>query len=246
MEVESPRVKLLNQVAHVSRWASNASSFAARSVDMLLDVFSTLLAKSTEGCKKDCPVWEAIMRKDASLDYELASKIMTQTMGDVIDTYHMIFNTLSCMVVCATMLEVSPRLHARKNTASVVAMSNVAMVRASHVSMMESGINLIFAHGRDFAGPKKKAQAFIDTHKTLKTADVPEIFRRELDLITKGSVGVALPSVKADTTSTPQERRPSASPERSAKSDESRIRERTANASMASWRMRSSTSIIRP
>ena len=39
--------------------------------------------------------------------------------------------------------------------------------------------------------------------------------------MSKGGVGVALPSVKAEIKSTPRKRRPSASPERSAKSDES-------------------------
>ena len=43
IEAESSGVKLPNPVAHVRQWSSNASSFAARSVDILLDVFSTFL-----------------------------------------------------------------------------------------------------------------------------------------------------------------------------------------------------------
>ena len=73
-EAESLRVKLPNPVARVRQWASNASSFAARSVDMLLDVFSTFREKSTEDCKEVCPAWLAIMRQDGSLDYELAEQ----------------------------------------------------------------------------------------------------------------------------------------------------------------------------
>ena len=51
IDAEASGAKLPNPVAHVRQWASNASSFAARSVDMLLDVLSTFLAKSTEDCK---------------------------------------------------------------------------------------------------------------------------------------------------------------------------------------------------
>ena len=72
MEVESSRVKLPIPVAHGWQWASNASSFAARSVDMLLDVFSTFLEKSTEDCKKVCPARQAIMRHDGPSDYVIA------------------------------------------------------------------------------------------------------------------------------------------------------------------------------
>ena len=71
------------------------------------------------------------------------------------------------------------------------------------------GINLIFDFEADVAGPKK-TQAFIEAHKTPKNADVPEGFWRELELMSKGGVGVALPSVKAEIKSTPQKRRPSA------------------------------------
>ncbi|MDA8582828.1 hypothetical protein N9L68_01320 [bacterium] len=68
---------------------------------------------------------------------------------------------------------------------------------------------------------RKKAAAFVEAHKTPSHADLPEGFWRELELMSKGGVGVALPSVKAEIKSTPKKRRPSASPERSAKSDES-------------------------
>ena len=78
----------------------------------------------------------------------------------------------------------------------------------------------IFDFEGDVAGPKKAA-AFIEAHKTPKNADLPEGFWRELELMSKGGVGVALPSEKAEIKSTPKKRRPSASPERSAKSEES-------------------------
>ena len=221
IEVESSGLKFPNPVAHVRQWASNASSFAARSVDMLLDIFSTFLAKSTEDCKKVCPAWEAIMRKDGSLDYELASKIMRPNMVKVVDAHNVIFSNISRMSVCATMLEISPRLQEHKTTAAAVAMSQAELSRASQVSIMILGINLIFDFEGDVAGPKK-AEAFIEAHKTPKNADVPEGFWRELELMSKGGVCVALLSVKAEQIkSTPQKRRPSASPERSAKSDES-------------------------
>ena len=100
-------------------------------------------------------------------------------------------------------------------------MSKAELGRASQVSIMILGINLIFDFEGDVADPKKAA-AFIETHKTPKNADLPAGFWRELELMSKGGVGVALPSVKAVIKSTPQKRRPSASPERSAKSDESR------------------------
>ena len=221
IEVESSGLKFPNPVAHVRQWASNASSFAARSVDMLLDIFAAFLAKSTEDCKKVCPAWEAIMRKDGSLDYELASKIMRPNMVKVVDAHNVIFSNIRRMSVCATMLEISPRLQEHKTTAAAVAMSQAELSRASQVSIMILGINLIFDFEGDVAGPKK-AEAFIEAHKTPKNADVPEGFWRELELMSKGGVGVALPRVKAEITSTPQKRRPSASPERSAKSDESR------------------------
>ena len=123
---------------------------------MLLDVFATFLAKSTEDCKKVCPVWQAIMLNDGSLDYELARKIMKPNMSNVIDAHNVSFNTFSCMNVCANMLEISPRLQQHKITAAAVAMSQVEIVRANQVSTMILGVNLIFAHGRDVAGLKKK------------------------------------------------------------------------------------------
>ena len=220
IEVESSGLKFPNPVAHVRQWASNASSFAARSVDILLDVFSTFLAKSTENCKKVCPAWEAIMRKDGSLDYELASKIMRPNMAKVVEAHNVVYRNLSRMSASANMLEISPRLQEHKITAAAVAMSKAELGRASQVSIMILGINLIFDFEGDVAGPKK-AEAFIEAHNTPKNADVPEGFWRELELMTNGGVGVALPSVKAEIKSTPQKRRPSASPERSAKSDES-------------------------
>ena len=161
------------------------------------------------------------MRKDGSLDYKLASKIMRPNMVKVVDAHNVIFSNISRMSVCATMLEISPRLQEHKTTAAAVAMSQAELSRASQVSIMILGINLIFDFEGDVAGPKK-AQAFIKTHKTPKNAEVPEGFWRELELMSKGGVGVALPSVQAEITSTPQKRRPSASPERSAKSEESR------------------------
>ena len=136
---------------------------------MLLDVFSSFLAKSTGGCKEVCPAWGAIMRKDGSLDYELALKIMKSNLTNVIDAHPMLFNTLSCMNVCASMLEISPRLQQHTITVADVAISQAELGMASQYSMMILGINLIFAHGRDVAGPKK-AQAFIDNHKTPKNA----------------------------------------------------------------------------
>ena len=184
---------------------------------MLLDVFSTFLSKSTENCKKVCPAWEAIMRKDGSLDYELASKIMRPNMVKVVDAHNVIFSNIRRMSVCATMLEISPRLQEHNITAAT---SQAELGRASQVSIMILGINLIFGFEGDVAGPKKAA-AFIEAHKTPKNADLPEGFWRELELMSKGGVGVALPCVKAEITSTPLERRPSASPGCSAKSDES-------------------------
>ena len=68
----------------------------------------------------------------------------------------MIVNTLSYMHVCATMPEISPRLQQHKITAAAVAMSQAELVRASQVSMMILVIDIVFAHGRDVAGPKKK------------------------------------------------------------------------------------------
>ena len=220
IEAESSGVKLPNPVAHVRQWSSNASSFAARSVDMLLDVFSTFLAKSTEDCKKVCPAWEATMRKNGSLDYELASKIMRPNMANVVEAHHVFYRNLCRMSVSANMLDISPRLQEHNITAAAVAMSKAELGRASQVSIMILGINLIFDFEGDVAGPKKAA-AFIETHKTPNNADLPEGFWRELELMSKGGVGVALPSVKAEIKSTPKKRRPSASPERSAKSDES-------------------------
>ena len=82
------------------------------------------------------------------------------------------------------------------------------------------GINPIFDFGGDVAGPKKAA-AFIETHKTPKNADLPAGCWRELELMSKGCVGVTLPSVTKEIKCTPKKRRPSASPERSAKSEES-------------------------
>ena len=70
------------------------------------------------------------------------------------NAHNMMFNTLSCMVGCATMLEVSPRLQQHKITAAAVAISEAAMVRASQVRMMAIVIDLIFAHRRDVTGPK--------------------------------------------------------------------------------------------
>ena len=221
IEAESSGVKLPNTVEHVRQWASNASSFAARSVDTLLDVFSTFLSKSTENCKKVCPAWEAIMRRDGALDYALASKIMRPNMVKVVAAHNLIYDNLRRMSASASMLEISPRLQEHKITAAAVATSQAELGRASQVSIMILGINLIFDFEGDVAGPKKAA-AFIEAHKTPKNADLPEGFWRELELMSKGGVGVALPSVKAEIKSTPQKRRPSASPECSAKSEESR------------------------
>ena len=221
IEAESSGVKLPNPVAHVRQWSSNASSFAARSVDMLLDVFSTFLAKSTENCKTVCPAREATMRRDGSLDYVLASKIMRPNLAKVVAAHKVVYNNLCRMSVSASMLKISPRFQEHKITAAAVAMSQAELGRASQVSIMILGINLIFDFEGDVAGPKKAA-AFIEAHKTPKNADLPEGFWRELELMSKGGVGVALPSVKAEIKSTPQKRRPSASPECSAKSDESR------------------------
>ena len=220
IEAESSGVKLPNTVEHVRQWASNASSFAERSVDTLLDVFSTFLSKSTENCKKVCPAWEAIMRRDGALDYALASKIMRPNMVKVVAAHNLIYDNLRRMSASASMLEISPRLQEHKITAAAVATSQAELGRASQVSIMILGINLIFDFEGDVAGPKKAA-AFIEAHKTPKNADLPEGFWRELELMSKGGVGVALPSVKAEIKSTPQKRRPSASPECSAKSDES-------------------------
>ena len=221
IEAESSGVKLPNPVAHVRQWSSNASSLAARSVDMLLDVFSTFLAKSTENCKTVCPAREAIMRMDGSLDYVLASKIMRPNLAKVVAAHNVVYNNLCRMSVSASMLKISPRFQEHKITAAAVAMSQAELGRASQVSIMILGINLIFDFEGDVAGPKKAA-AFIEAHKTPKNADLPEGFWRELELMSKGGVGVALPSVKAEIKSTPQKRRPSASPECSAKSEESR------------------------
>ena len=55
----------------------------------------------------------------------------------------MIVNTPSCMNVCATMLEISPRLQQHKITAAAVAMSKAELGRASQVSILILGINLI-------------------------------------------------------------------------------------------------------
>lgn len=89
-EAESSRFKLLNPVARVRQWASNASSFAARPVDMSLDVLSISLAKSAEDCRKVCPALDATMGKDCSLDYELASKVMAPNKESVIDAHNMV------------------------------------------------------------------------------------------------------------------------------------------------------------
>ena len=75
---------------------------------------------------------------------------------EVINAHHMIVNTLSCMNVCATIPELSPRLQRHNITASAVAMRQAELVRASQVSMMTLGIDFIFAHGMDVAGPKQK------------------------------------------------------------------------------------------
>ena len=220
IEAESSGVKLPNPVAHVRQWSSNASSFAARSVDMLLDVFSTFLAKSTEDCKTVCPAREAIMRRDGSLDYVLASKIMRPNLAKVVAAHNVVYNNLCRMTFSASMLKISPRFQEHKITAAAVAMSQAELGRASQVSIMILGINLIFDFGGDAAGPKKAA-AFIQTHKTPKHADLPAGFWRELELMSKGCVGVTLPSVTKEIKCTPKKRRPSASPERSAKSEES-------------------------
>ena len=161
------------------------------------------------------------MRKGDSLDYELAAKIMRPNMAKVVAAHNVVYKDLSRMSASANMLEISPRLQEHKITAAAVAMSKAELGRASQVSIMILGINLIFDFEGDVAGPKK-AEAFIEAHKTPKDADLPEGFWRELELMSKGGVGVALPSVEAEIKSTPQKRRPSASPERSAKSDESR------------------------
>ena len=83
-------------------------------------------------------------------------KLTKPNLSEVIDAHPVLFHTLSRMNVCASVLEISPRLQQHKITAAAVAMSKVEMVRASQVSMMILGVNLIFAHGRDVAGPKKK------------------------------------------------------------------------------------------
>ena len=44
------------------------------------------------------------MRKDGSLDYELASKIMRPNLVKVVDAHNVIFRNISRMSVCASML----------------------------------------------------------------------------------------------------------------------------------------------
>ena len=122
---------------------------------MLLDVFSTFLAKSTENCKKVCPSWEAIMRKGGSLDYELAAKIMRPNMAKVVEAHNIVFKNPSRMSASANMLEISPRLQEHKITAAAVAISKAELGRASQVSIMILGINLIFDFEGDVAGQKK-------------------------------------------------------------------------------------------
>ncbi|MDA8582829.1 hypothetical protein N9L68_01325 [bacterium] len=157
IEAESSGVKLLNPVAHVRQWSSNDSSFAARSVDMLLDVFSTFLAKSTENCKKVCPAWEATMRKNGSLDYELASKVMRPNMAKVVEAHNVVYRNICRMSVSANMLDISPRLQEHKITAAAVALSKAELGRASQVSIRILGIHLIFDFEGDVAGPKKSS-----------------------------------------------------------------------------------------
>ena len=89
------------------------------------------------------------------MDYELAARIMRPNMAKVVQAHNAIFNDLSRMSASANMLEISPRLQEHKITAAAVAMSKAELGRASQVSIMILGINLIFAHGRDVAGPKK-------------------------------------------------------------------------------------------
>ena len=137
------------------------------------------------------------MRRDGSLDYVLASKIMRPNLAKGVAAHDVVYNNLCRMSVSASMLNISPRFQEHKITAAAVAMSQAELGRASQVSIMILGINLIFDFEGDVAGPKKAA-AFIEAHKTPKNADLPEGFWRELELMSKGGVGVALPSVKAE------------------------------------------------
>ena len=101
---------------------------------MLLDVFSTFLAKSTENCKKVCPACEAIMRKDGSLDYELASRIRRPNMAKVVERHNVVWRNLCGVSESANMLEISPRLQEHNTTAAAVAMSQAELGRASQVT----------------------------------------------------------------------------------------------------------------
>ena len=105
------------------------------------------------------------MREDGSLDYELARKMMKPNLSNVTDAHNVMSNALGCMNVCANMMEVSPWLQRHTITAAAVAMSQAELVRASQVSMMFLGINLIFAHWRDVACPKKHKPSLTSTRR---------------------------------------------------------------------------------
>ena len=94
------------------------------------------------------------MRKGGSLDYELAAKIMRPNTAKVVEAHNVVYKNLSRMSASANMLEISPRLQGHKITAATVAMSKAQLGRASQVSIIMLGINLIFDLEGDVAGPK--------------------------------------------------------------------------------------------
>ena len=86
-------------------------------------------------------------------------------MVKVVAAHNLIYDNLRRMSASASMLEISPRLQEHKITAAAVAMSKAELGRASQVSIMILGINLIFDFEGDAAGRKKQKPSLRPTRR---------------------------------------------------------------------------------